>query len=580
METRHEYARRDEAPLRPQGNGEVAVIWEQPELEQPRGRTPRTERRMAKIQWDEETATMTRIKVIGVGGGGCNAVEDMVSKSFGGVDFFVINTDFQALQRCQVGNKIQIGEEITHGLGAGAIPELGEEAARAHEAELKAALEGADMVFITAGMGGGTGTGAAPVVAEYAKEMGILSVAIVTKPFTFEGPQRMRRAEAGIRRLKENVDTMIVIMNDKLMETVGPKTPLTEAFQIANSVLAQGIRAISDLISMPGLINVDFRDVRTIMGETGGAVMGVGVGKGENRAVEAVRKACHSPLQEKIVIDGARGVLMNITGGPDVTMHEITEATSLIYESADPEANIIFGVVIDESMRDEMRVTIIATGFAESMESNVSGFTPGAARPRRSMSSLHERPSEGREDREHDPTPAITRKKEREQSQAQPATVDFNRPDNPLKAWEKPAEREAPAPGGHTSSVTRAIEARSASQATEETTRREEAPRREAAGPAAVERVDRESARETAHRAGEAGGRAAESTGRFSFGRTSGEPTRTVFPQRPTTPAEPASGSVLRDSTDEAAARDDEHAESDPFDIPALERRRKPRFFE
>jgi cell division protein FtsZ len=409
--------------------------------------SPQTESSMNKIQWEEDSPSMTVIKVIGVGGGGCNAVDDMVTKGFSGVEFYAVNTDFQALKRNRVPNKIQIGEEITHGLGAGAIPELGEQAARAAEDQLRGILQGADMVFITAGMGGGTGTGAAPVIAEYARSMGILCVSIVTKPFTFEGPQRMRRAIQGIKHLKENVDTMIVIMNDKLMETVGPKTPLTEAFQVVNGVLAQGIRAISDLISMPGLINVDFRDVRTIMGETGGAVMGVGVGKGENRASEAVKKACHSPLQEKIVIDGARGVLINITGGSDITMHEINEATSLVYESADQDANIIFGVVIDDKMVDEMRVTIIATGFSEASESPVNPFSSMESHKIKSRQSVFSSPPPMAQDetnpsgiKEPDPIPAILRKRAGEMPASMPS-IDFERHDNPLKDWDEPAKR-------------------------------------------------------------------------------------------------------------------------------------------
>jgi cell division protein FtsZ len=406
---------------------------------------------MARIQWEEEAPPMTRIKVIGVGGGGCNAVTDMIDKGFAGVEFYAVNTDLQALKNCRVANQIQIGDEITHGQGAGANPELGEEAARSAEPQIRSCLDGADMVFITAGMGGGTGTGAAPVIAEFARSMGILCVSIVTKPFTFEGPQRMRRALQGIKRLKDNVDTMIVIMNDKLMETVGPKTPLREAFTVVNGVLAQGIRAISDLISMPGLINVDFRDVRTIMGETGGAVMGVGVGKGENRASEAVKKACHSPLQEKIVIDGARGVLINITGGADITMHEINEATSLVYESADPDANIIFGVVIDEKMKDEMRVTIIATGFSESGDPSAQSLEPQRFRrgpnifaqspvaPEINTAEMRPQPTAVREP---DLTPAVQRKRERELEPERPAAVDFRRDDNPLNAWEEPLRRD------------------------------------------------------------------------------------------------------------------------------------------
>jgi cell division protein FtsZ len=395
-----------------------------------------TEQDMSRVEWEEEERPMTRIKVIGVGGGGCNAVEDMVTKGFTGVEFFVVNTDYQALEGSKVSNRIHIGDEVTHGLGTGGLPALGEQAARQAEEQLRAAIEGADMVFITAGMGGGTGTGAAPVVAEIARSMDILCVAIVTKPFMFEGPQRMKRSIEGIQKLKEYVDTMIVIMNDKLMETVGSKTPLTEAFKVVNGVLAQGISAISDLISMPGLINVDFRDVRTIMGETGGAVMGVGVGRGENRATEAVKKACHSPLQEKIVIDGARGVLINITGGPDITMHEINEATSLVYESADPDANLIFGVVIDERMKDEMRVTIIATGFSETPDADPPTMRRMHAPPLRERESVFagvsvspEHPAPG----EPDPVPAIARKRERDQALHGAGQINFERDDNPLR---------------------------------------------------------------------------------------------------------------------------------------------------
>jgi cell division protein FtsZ len=409
------------------------------------------ESQMTSVEWEKETGPMTRIKVIGVGGGGCNAVEDMVTKGFTGVEFYVVNTDYQALETSRVPNKIHIGDTVTHGLGTGGLPALGEQAARQHEELIRAAIEGADMVFVTAGMGGGTGTGAAPVVAEVARSMDILCVAIVTKPFMFEGPQRMKRALEGIAKLKEYVDTMIVILNDKLMETVGSKTPLTEAFKVVNGVLAQGISAISDLISMPGLINVDFRDVRTIMGETGGAVMGVGVGRGENRATEAVKKACHSPLQEKIVIDGARGILINITGGPDLTMQEINEATSLVYESADPDANLIFGVVIDERMKDEMRVTIIATGFSELPDSNHPGFRRMNAVPvreREAAFTTASDPTAGDDDApvasaEPDPIPAIARKRERDMAHQVP-TIDFNRQDNPLRRWEEPRSQAAP----------------------------------------------------------------------------------------------------------------------------------------
>ncbi|HUT24813.1 MAG TPA: cell division protein FtsZ [Sumerlaeia bacterium] len=320
---------------------------------------------MDEIEFVEDTAPLTRIKVIGVGGGGSNAVDSMIDMGLTGVDFCNINTDLQALQLSKSPNKLHIGREITHGMGCGGDPAQGEKAALASKEQITQALGDCDMVFIATGLGGGTGTGAAPVVAEIAKSLGLLTVAIVTKPFAFEGPQRHRRAEQGLAKLSEFVDTKIVILNDKLTETVGPKTPLTEAFDLVNRVLAQGVHAISDLISVPGEINVDFMDVKTVMGETGGAVMGVGIGKGENRATEAVKKACASPLQEKIVIEGARGVLISITSSPDVSLQEINAATSAVYEVADPEANIIFGMVIDPSLKDEMRVTIIATGFPD-----------------------------------------------------------------------------------------------------------------------------------------------------------------------------------------------------------------------
>jgi cell division protein FtsZ len=482
----------------------------------------RPEPMMTQVEWETEKRPTTRIKVIGVGGGGCNAVEDMVAKGFQGVEFFVVNADYQTLERSKVANKIHIGDEVTHGLGTGGIPALGEQAARQAEAEIRRAIEGADMVFITAGMGGGTGTGAAPVVAEIARSQDILCVAIVTKPFTFEGPQRMRRAGEGIVKLKEYVDTMIVIMNDKLMETVGSKTPLTEAFKVVNGVLAQGISAISDLISMPGLINVDFRDVRTIMGETGGAVMGVGVGRGENRATEAVKKACHSPLQEKIVIDGARGVLINITGGPDITMQEINDATSLVYESADPDVNIIFGVVIDERMKDEMRVTIIATGFSESQEG--AAGQPGGrlqAPPLRQRENIFAGGSatataatrEPSHEGEPNPIPAIDRKREREQATAGPQRINFERDDNPLRDWEQP--QTTPALSGFSAAAATVTAA--------------------SAAPAA---------------------------------------------SHPATPAEPQRPGMVFHEPPVAPQAEAGSPDEDPYDIPALQRRRKQRFFE
>lgn len=320
---------------------------------------------MRDIQFESDFSNAAKIKVVGIGGGGTNAVESMVQAGLRGVEFYVINTDAQALARSSVPSKIQIGTDVTNGRGAGADPNIGAKSAIDAKDEITNALQDADMVFITAGLGGGTGTGAAPVVAEIAKSLGILTVAVVTRPFRFEGPQRMRKANEGLERLREFVDTCIIVSNDRLLEVVGPKATLQEAFTIANNVLSMGVSSISDLISVPGLINVDFADVRTIMNETGGAVMGVGVGKGENRSTEAVKKACSSPLLDKIVIDGARGVLICITGGPDMTLYEVNEATTMVYEAASPEANIIFGAVVDERLKDEIRVTIIATGFED-----------------------------------------------------------------------------------------------------------------------------------------------------------------------------------------------------------------------
>jgi cell division protein FtsZ len=320
---------------------------------------------MGKFEFVEAAAPLTRIKVIGVGGGGSNAVDSMIDMGLTGVDFCNINTDMQALALSKSPNKLHIGSEQTGGMGCGGDPAIGESAALACKEQIAETLSDCEMVFIAAGLGGGTGTGAAPIVAQIAKSMNLLTVAIVTRPFAFEGPQRSQRAEQGLAKLSEFVDTKIVILNDKLMDMVGAKTPLTESFDIVNQVLAEGVAAISDLITVPGEINVDFMDVRTIMGETGGAVMGVGVGKGENRGTEAVKKACASPLQEKIVIEGARGVLISITGSADLSLQEINAATMTVYEAADPDANIIFGLVIDPELKDEMRVTIIATGFPD-----------------------------------------------------------------------------------------------------------------------------------------------------------------------------------------------------------------------
>ena len=313
------------------------------------------------FEQDFEGASFAQIKVIGVGGAGCNAVNRMVQYGLQGVEFIAVNTDKQALSMNKGDNKIQIGEKLTKGLGAGADPEIGRKAADESRDLIQEALRGADMVFITAGMGGGTGTGAAPIVAQCAKEMGILTVGVVTKPFTFEGRVRMRNAEAGIENLKPAVDTLITIPNDKLIALVG-KASLPDALRVADDVLRQGIQGISDLIAVPAMINLDFADVKTIMESGGMAHMGIGVGKGETRLVDAANKAISSPLLET-KIDGARAVLINVTGGADISIVDINEAANLIMEAADPDANIIFGAGIDETMDDEVRITVIATGF-------------------------------------------------------------------------------------------------------------------------------------------------------------------------------------------------------------------------
>ena len=302
------------------------------------------------------------IKVIGVGGAGNNAVNRMIEADIKGVDFIAVNTDRQALQISKAKTKIQIGEKITRGLGAGANPDIGAQAAEESKAEVAEVLRGADMVFVTAGMGGGTGTGAAPIVAQAAKEMGILTIGVVTKPFTFEGKKRLSQAERGIESLKGKVDTLVVIPNDKLLQIVDRKTSIIEAFKMADDVLRQGVQGISDLIAIPGLVNLDFADVKTIMLNQGMAHMGVGCASGENRAEDAAKEAIQSPLLETS-IEGAKGVIINITGGDSLGLHEVNTAAELVQRSVDPEANIIFGTVTDETMGDEIRITVIATGF-------------------------------------------------------------------------------------------------------------------------------------------------------------------------------------------------------------------------
>jgi cell division protein FtsZ len=315
------------------------------------------------IELEESLEVGARIKVVGVGGGGGNAVNTMISAGLPGVEFIAANTDAQALRSNLSPMKVQLGEKITKGLGAGANPQVGRKAAEEDMERIREHLTGADMVFITAGMGGGTGTGGAPVVARLAKELGALTVGVVTKPFLFEGKKRMKQAEDGMRELKDSVDTLIAIPNQRLLSIAGRNMPILETFKKADDVLLQAVRGISDLITVHGLINLDFADVRTIMSEMGMAMMGAAISAGENRAIEAAQHAISSPLLEDVSIKGARGVLINITGGPTLSLHEVNEAATLIQEEADDEANIIFGAVIDEHMGDEVRITVIATGF-------------------------------------------------------------------------------------------------------------------------------------------------------------------------------------------------------------------------
>jgi cell division protein FtsZ len=315
------------------------------------------------VTLDEEPLTPAKIKVVGIGGGGGNAINRMIDSRLRGIEFIAANTDLQALKKCRAPIKIQLGRQLTRGLGAGADPEVGRKAALEDTEKILEVLDGADMVFLTAGLGGGTGTGGAPIVASLAAEIGALTVAVVTKPFSFEGRRRMHLAEQGIEELRGAVDTVIAIPNERLLSFVDRGTPLTEAFLMADDVLRQAVQGISDLITIPGEVNADFADVRAIMSGMGMALMGTGVAKGENRALEAAQRAVASPLLEDTSIQGARGVLINITGGRDLTLHEVAEAARTIADAVDPDANIISGLVIDEEMEDEMKVTVIATGF-------------------------------------------------------------------------------------------------------------------------------------------------------------------------------------------------------------------------
>jgi cell division protein FtsZ len=315
----------------------------------------------------EDIKKFANIKVFGVGGAGTNAVNRMIGAGLKGVEFWIANTDLQALNVSLADNKLQLGGDLTKGLGAGSNPEIGMKAAEESRGEVGKVINGADMIFLTAGFGGGTGTGATPIIAEVAKDMGILTIGVVTKPFKFEGPVRNAQAENGIAILKEKVDALIVIPNDKLLQVIDKRTSIIDAFKVADDVLRQGVKGISDLITVPGLINLDFADVRTIMFDAGSAMMGIGTASGENRAVEAAEQAISSPLLEE-TITGAKGVIFNVTGGSDLTLFEVNEAASVIYNAVDPEANIIFGSVIDEKMQGDIMITVIATGFRQREE--------------------------------------------------------------------------------------------------------------------------------------------------------------------------------------------------------------------
>jgi cell division protein FtsZ len=321
---------------------------------------------------DDPPLTGARIKVIGIGGGGSNAVNRMIEAGIEGIEFLVANTDLQALKRSRAPIKIQLGSRLTKGLGAGADPNVGREAALEDTDKIIEVLEGADMVFVTTGLGGGTGTGSAPIIASLATELDALTVAVVTKPFHFEGRRRMQQADNGLRELRECVDTVITIPNERLLHTVDRGVSLADSFKVADDVLRQAVQGISDLITVPGLINLDFADVKSIMQGMGMALMGAGRATGENRAIEATQQAISSPLLEEATIQGAKGVLINITGGPDLTLYEVNAASSIIRESADDDANIIFGAVIDENLTDEMKITVIATGFDREVTSVAS----------------------------------------------------------------------------------------------------------------------------------------------------------------------------------------------------------------
>ncbi|GAK14519.1 cell division protein FtsZ [Geomicrobium sp. JSM 1781026] len=371
------------------------------------------------LEFEMDMDQLAQIKVIGVGGGGSNAVNRMIENGLQGVEFIAVNTDAQALQLSQAETKLQLGGKLTRGLGAGANPDIGKKAAEESKEQIEESLTGADMVFITAGMGGGTGTGAAPVIAEIAKEIGALTVGVVTRPFSFEGKKRSTHASDGIEALKEKVDTLIVIPNDRLLEIVDKNTPMLEAFREADNVLRQGVQGISDLIATPGLINLDFADVKTVMSEKGSALMGIGIATGENRAAEAAKKAVSSPLLETSV-DGAQGVLMNITGGSNLSLFEVHEAAEIVSDASDPEVNMIFGSVINENLKEEIVVTVIATGFDDQTEKKHRQQKTRGTAPKRQQtvqSNESERPSQSNRQSSYEEPP--------QQSQTEEDSLDI-----------------------------------------------------------------------------------------------------------------------------------------------------------
>jgi len=378
------------------------------------------------LDFDTNMEELATIKVIGVGGGGNNAVNRMIEHGVEGVEFIAVNTDAQALNLSKAEAKIQIGGKLTRGLGAGANPEVGKKAAEESKEQLEEVLKGADMVFVTAGMGGGTGTGAAPVIAQVAKDLGALTVGVVTRPFSFEGRRRSTQAISGIDTLKGSVDTLIVIPNDRLLEIVDKNTPMLEAFREADNVLRQGVQGISDLIAKPGLINVDFADVKTIMYDKGSALMGIGIATGEMRATEAAKKAISSPLLETS-IDGAHGILMNITGGTNLSLYEVQEAADLVTSAADKEVNVIFGSVINENLNDEIVVTVIATGFDEN------------AQPKPEMKQKQQRPSIGHT--QHAATRQVDEPVQREQYQ-QPQQSQYQQQQSQSQSQPQPRVRQ------------------------------------------------------------------------------------------------------------------------------------------